>query len=157
VLYIVLCWFCFPETKTSSVICTQLSRLFTWGRRQSPSLRYVVVTSPIHSLNSAMQLKNFHISPQSKTTPKSQSIAICFGPTWPSSVYCSLFDTAASHRIWKKRIKQSRKKKGGWKYKYGGENDPSQGRYLTQTKNKSRQTSMPWVGFEPTICRRSSA
>jgi hypothetical protein len=31
---------------------------------------------------------------------------------------------------------------------------PSQGRYLhrtTQTQNKSRQTSMPLVGFEPTI------
>jgi hypothetical protein len=28
---------------------------------------------------------------------------------------------------------------------------PSQGRYLTQTQNKHEQTSMPWVGFEPTI------
>jgi hypothetical protein len=31
---------------------------------------------------------------------------------------------------------------------------PSQGRYLhrtTQTQNKRRQISMPWVGFEPTI------
>jgi hypothetical protein len=31
---------------------------------------------------------------------------------------------------------------------------PSQGRYLhrtTQTQNKSRRTSMPWVGFEPSI------
>jgi hypothetical protein len=28
---------------------------------------------------------------------------------------------------------------------------PKQGRYLTQTYNKHRQTSMPWVGFEPTI------
>jgi hypothetical protein len=31
---------------------------------------------------------------------------------------------------------------------------PSQGRYLhrtTQTQNKRRQTSIPWVGFEPTI------
>jgi hypothetical protein len=31
---------------------------------------------------------------------------------------------------------------------------PSQGRYLhrtTQTRNKRRQISMPWVGFEPTI------
>jgi hypothetical protein len=28
---------------------------------------------------------------------------------------------------------------------------PSQGRYLTQTQNKRRQTSMSWVGFEPTI------
>jgi hypothetical protein len=31
---------------------------------------------------------------------------------------------------------------------------PSQGRYLhrtTQTQNKRTQTSMPWVGFEPTI------
>jgi hypothetical protein len=29
--------------------------------------------------------------------------------------------------------------------------NPSQGRYLTQTQNKHRQTSMPRVGFEPTI------
>jgi hypothetical protein len=28
---------------------------------------------------------------------------------------------------------------------------PSQGRYLTQTQNKHRQTSMPQVGFEFTI------
>jgi hypothetical protein len=28
---------------------------------------------------------------------------------------------------------------------------PSQGRYLTQTQNEDRQTSMPRVGFEPTI------
>jgi hypothetical protein len=28
---------------------------------------------------------------------------------------------------------------------------PSQGRYLTQTQNKRTQTSMPQVGFEPTI------
>jgi hypothetical protein len=28
---------------------------------------------------------------------------------------------------------------------------PSQGRYLTQTENKHKQTSMPRVGFEPTI------
>jgi hypothetical protein len=28
---------------------------------------------------------------------------------------------------------------------------PSQGRYLTQTQNKHEQTSMPTVGFEPTI------
>jgi hypothetical protein len=28
---------------------------------------------------------------------------------------------------------------------------PSQGRYLTQTQNKHRQTSMPRVGFETTI------
>jgi hypothetical protein len=28
---------------------------------------------------------------------------------------------------------------------------PSQGRYLTQTQNKRKQTSIPWVGFEPTI------
>jgi hypothetical protein len=28
---------------------------------------------------------------------------------------------------------------------------PSQGRYLTQTQNKHRQTSMPREGFEPTI------
>jgi hypothetical protein len=28
---------------------------------------------------------------------------------------------------------------------------PSQGRYLTQTQIKRRQTSMPWVGFGPTI------
>jgi FAD synthase len=28
---------------------------------------------------------------------------------------------------------------------------PSQGRYLTQTQNKHKQTSMPQVGFEPTI------
>jgi hypothetical protein len=28
---------------------------------------------------------------------------------------------------------------------------PSQGRYLTQTQNKRTQTSMPRVGFEPTI------
>jgi hypothetical protein len=28
---------------------------------------------------------------------------------------------------------------------------PSQGRYLTQTQNNHRQTSMPRVGFEPTI------
>jgi hypothetical protein len=28
---------------------------------------------------------------------------------------------------------------------------PSQGCYLTQTQNKHKQTSMPWVGFEPTI------
>jgi hypothetical protein len=28
---------------------------------------------------------------------------------------------------------------------------PSQGRYLTQTLNKHKQTSMPRVGFEPTI------
>jgi hypothetical protein len=28
---------------------------------------------------------------------------------------------------------------------------PSQGRYLTQIQNKHRQTSIPWVGFEPTI------
>jgi hypothetical protein len=28
---------------------------------------------------------------------------------------------------------------------------PSQGRYLTQTQNKHRETSMPRVGFEPTI------
>jgi hypothetical protein len=27
----------------------------------------------------------------------------------------------------------------------------SQGRYLTQTQNKRRQTSMPWMVFEPTI------
>jgi hypothetical protein len=27
---------------------------------------------------------------------------------------------------------------------------PLQGCYLTQTQNKHRQTSMPWVGFEPT-------
>jgi hypothetical protein len=26
-----------------------------------------------------------------------------------------------------------------------------QGCYLTQTQNKRKQTSMPWVGFEPTI------
>jgi hypothetical protein len=32
---------------------------------------------------------------------------------------------------------------------------PSQGRYLTQTQNKHKQTSMPWVGFEPTIQRWS--
>jgi hypothetical protein len=29
--------------------------------------------------------------------------------------------------------------------------DPSQGRYLAQTQNKHRQTSMPRVEFEPTI------
>jgi hypothetical protein len=28
---------------------------------------------------------------------------------------------------------------------------PSQGRYLTQTQNKRTQTSMPQMGFEPTI------
>jgi hypothetical protein len=28
---------------------------------------------------------------------------------------------------------------------------PSQGRYLTQTQNKHRQTSIPRMGFEPTI------
>jgi hypothetical protein len=28
---------------------------------------------------------------------------------------------------------------------------PSQGRYVTQTQNKHKQTSMPRVGFEPTI------
>jgi hypothetical protein len=28
---------------------------------------------------------------------------------------------------------------------------PSQGRYHTQTQNKCRETSIPWVGFEPTI------
>jgi hypothetical protein len=28
---------------------------------------------------------------------------------------------------------------------------PSQGRYLTKTQNKRTQTSMPWVGFEPTV------
>jgi hypothetical protein len=28
---------------------------------------------------------------------------------------------------------------------------PSQDRYLTQTQNKHKQTSMPRVGFEPTI------
>jgi hypothetical protein len=28
---------------------------------------------------------------------------------------------------------------------------PLQGRYLTQTQNKHKQTSMPPVGFEPTI------
>jgi hypothetical protein len=28
---------------------------------------------------------------------------------------------------------------------------PSQGRYLTQTQNKHKQTSMPRVGFEPAI------
>jgi hypothetical protein len=28
---------------------------------------------------------------------------------------------------------------------------PSQGRYLTQTQNKHTQTSMPLVGFEPTV------
>jgi hypothetical protein len=28
---------------------------------------------------------------------------------------------------------------------------PSQGRYLLETQNKRKQTSMPWVGFEPTI------
>jgi hypothetical protein len=28
---------------------------------------------------------------------------------------------------------------------------PSQGRYLTQTQNKHKQTSMPRVGFEPKI------
>jgi hypothetical protein len=28
---------------------------------------------------------------------------------------------------------------------------PSQGRYLTQTQNKHKETSMPRVGFEPTI------
>jgi hypothetical protein len=28
---------------------------------------------------------------------------------------------------------------------------PSQGCYLSQLQNKHRQTSMPWVGFEPTI------
>jgi hypothetical protein len=28
---------------------------------------------------------------------------------------------------------------------------PSQGRYLTQTEDKHRQTSVPRVGFEPTI------
>jgi hypothetical protein len=28
---------------------------------------------------------------------------------------------------------------------------PSQGRYLTQTQNKHKKTSMPRVGFEPTI------
>jgi hypothetical protein len=28
---------------------------------------------------------------------------------------------------------------------------PSQSRYLTQTQNKHKQTSMPQVGFEPTI------
>jgi hypothetical protein len=28
---------------------------------------------------------------------------------------------------------------------------PSQGHYLTQTQNKRRQPSMPWVGFELTI------
>jgi hypothetical protein len=36
----------------------------------------------------------------------------------------------------------------------GLRNSPSQDRYLlraTQTQNKRRQTSMPWVGFEPTI------
>jgi hypothetical protein len=36
---------------------------------------------------------------------------------------------------------------------------PSQGRYLhrtTQTQNKRRQTSMPWMGFEPTIPVRES-
>jgi hypothetical protein len=27
----------------------------------------------------------------------------------------------------------------------------SQGRYLTQTQNKHKQPSTPWVGFEPTI------
>jgi hypothetical protein len=33
----------------------------------------------------------------------------------------------------------------------GREISPSQDRYLTQTQNKHRQTSMPWVGFELTI------
>jgi hypothetical protein len=28
---------------------------------------------------------------------------------------------------------------------------PSQGRYLTETQNKLKQASMPWLGFEPTI------
>jgi hypothetical protein len=28
---------------------------------------------------------------------------------------------------------------------------PSQGRYLTQTQNKHKQASIPWVVFEPTI------
>jgi hypothetical protein len=28
---------------------------------------------------------------------------------------------------------------------------PSQGRYLKQTRNKRTQTSIPWVGVEPTI------
>jgi FAD synthase len=28
---------------------------------------------------------------------------------------------------------------------------PSQGRYLTQTQNKQKQTSIPRVGFQPTI------
>jgi FAD synthase len=28
---------------------------------------------------------------------------------------------------------------------------PSQGRYLTQTQNKHKKTSVPRVGFEPTI------
>jgi hypothetical protein len=28
---------------------------------------------------------------------------------------------------------------------------PFQSRYLTQTQNKHKQTSIPWIGFEPTI------
>jgi hypothetical protein len=33
----------------------------------------------------------------------------------------------------------------------GQRTSPLQGSYLTRTQNKHRQTSMPWVGFEPTI------
>jgi hypothetical protein len=33
----------------------------------------------------------------------------------------------------------------------GRVNSPSQGRYLTQTQNTQKQTSMPRVGYEPTI------
>jgi hypothetical protein len=34
---------------------------------------------------------------------------------------------------------------------------PSQGHYLTQTQNKHKQTSMPGVGFEPTIAASERA
>jgi hypothetical protein len=37
------------------------------------------------------------------------------------------------------------------KYFFGLGISPSQIRYLTQTQNERTQTSMPWMGFEPTI------